>query len=268
MSHLYSSENSLLLSLAKDAGQIIKEERENNSLSYNFKSHDELVTSSDIKADQFITSSIEQAFPEHKILSEESQSVLTPSLYEGGLWIIDPIDGTVNYAHHHTQVCVSIAFAYEGVVQCAAVMNPFTNELFHAVKGQGAYLNNQPIKVSSTNTLKSALIATGFPYQRDGLSKLLRQLQAILAHCSDIRRMGSAALDICWVACGRLDGYYETVKPWDCAAACLIAKEAGAMTGHFAPRVKDIPIDLYPDSLLIATPHIYNEMYDLLSQEA
>ena len=260
--------NEQLINIARQAGFLIKQERERNELEMSFKPGHELVTSSDLKADQLITSEIHRLHPDHQILSEESSATVKEAFYQGDLWIIDPIDGTVNYAHGHSQVGVSIAYAQDGIVQCAVVYNPFTDELFNAIKGKGATLNQLPIKTSETKELRNALIATGFPYTRDDLPQLIQQLSTILSHCQDIRRLGSAALDICWVAAGRLDGYYETVKPWDCAAACLIAREAGAVTGHYKPVPEDIPVDLYPESILVASPLLYQSLHQLLSEVA
>jgi myo-inositol-1(or 4)-monophosphatase len=188
------------------------------------------------------------------------------------VWIIDPIDGTTNYAHGHFQVGVSIACAIDAKVVAGAVFAPFLGELFTASLGAGAFLNGEPISVSPTDRLESALIATGFPYDRANVPNICKRLQALLSRCRDIRRLGAASLDICWVACGRLDAYYEeTINPWDGAAACLIAREAGARIGHYAydsptqRRTERYPGDLFVDNLIVSTPGVFEEISKALA---
>ena len=143
---------------------------------------------------------------------------------------------------------------------------PFLNEMFAGARGCGATLNGAPIAASGETNLKKALVATGFPYNRDNVSAFFTQFKAVITHCRDIRRLGSAALDICMVASGRLEGFYETINPWDIAAACLIAREAGALTGHIHPRPTDaiLPPDLYADELVAGAPHIFDPLRSLL----
>lgn len=199
-----------LETLARDAGRLIEHERQlPDLLTRSFKSETELVTSADLKADEFICNAIRQRYPDHRILSEESAPDMSNADYDNPVWIIDPIDGTVNYAHGHYQVAVSIAYIEKGDIHSGAVYNPFLDELFLAQRGAGAWLNGKPIRVGSQTELRRSLIATGFPYDKSALAPFVRQLSLVLEHCADIRRIGSAALDICWVAMGRLDGYYE-----------------------------------------------------------
>lgn len=238
-------------------------------LQHQYKSQQELVTQADLLVDQQITAAIARRFPTHRILSEES----LPDLHlareiDTPLWIIDPIDGTVNYAYGHRQVAVSIAYAEGGQVQLGIVHCPFLDETFSAQKGQGALLNGQRIRHSQATVLRQALVATGFPYTKDKLAPLIRRLDRVLHHCRDIRRIGSAAIDICWVACGRLDAYYETVSPWDFAAARLIAQEAGARCGHFSPVPADYPVDLWGQDILISAPALYEALHALLIERA
>ncbi len=251
-----------ILSLARQAGEVIARLR--NQLRVEFKGGHELVTQADLAADQLIRDSIQAAFPTHRILSEE----LAPdtSTEAEHLWVIDPIDGTVNYAHQHPQVAISIAYFRGNKAQLAVVHNPFLNETFFAHRGQGARLNDQPIHCAETTDLQRAIIATGFPYQKDDLPQLMRRLTSILGHCADVRRLGSAALDICWVACGRMDGYYETVKPWDSAAARLIASEAGAMCGHIHPLPDGANEELFSQGILIAVPALFRPLQTLLQR--
>src|SRR5690606_25757219 len=155
-----------------------------------------------------------------------------------------------------SQVAVSIAYAERGQVQVGVVHAPFPGETFRATKGEGATLNGSPIKHSGATDPRQSLFATGFPYTKDHLEPLIRRLDAMIHQCRDLRRIGSAALDICWVACGRLDIYYENVSPWDFAAARLIAWEAGATVGHFGDVPDDYPADLWGRDIPISAPAV------------
>jgi myo-inositol-1(or 4)-monophosphatase len=252
--------------LALEAGQLIAGQRAQGCVEHNYKGQQELVTSADIAADKLIIDAIQKQYPSHRILSEETytnRDVLKD--LDSPIWIIDPIDGTVNYAHDHHMVAVSIAFACGGEIKAGVVHNPFLNETFSAVLGEGAFLNQQRIQVSHLDTLRKALIATGFPYDKTTVPEIMQRTRKVLMACQDIRRLGSAALDICWVACGRLDGYFESLSPWDFAAARLIALEAGARCGHFQPVPDDIPVCIYDQNLLISTPGIYHELHRILN---
>lgn len=265
-----SSESSRItdfaIQLAQQAGELIIRERRHGTLEHDYKDATELVTQADLKADEFITSRIREAFPEHRILSEESMPDLTQvEELETPLWIVDPIDGTVNYAYGHDQVAVSIAWADKGRVQSGVVHCPFQRETFQATRGEGAQLNGTPISPTGCDSLRQALVATGFPYGKEEIPILINRLDKVLHHCRDIRRIGSAAVDICWVACGRLDLYYESVSPWDFAAARLIALEAGARCGHFSDVPPGYPEDLWGRDILISTPALYDDMRALLA---
>lgn len=253
--------------LARDAGKLIADERANTALSREYKNGDELVTNIDIKADTFICEAIASQFPDHQILSEESspdigaiEEITTP------LWIIDPIDGTVNFAHGHNHSAISIAYVNEAQIRVGVVYNPFSDELFSAELGKGASLNGDPISVSAETDLRRSLIATGFPYDKSTLPPMIPRLHAVLTHCADIRRIGSAALDICFLATGRLDGYYENLSVWDFAAARLIAQEAGAECGHFSEVPPGIDPQFYDQNILIANPAIYPQLRELLQK--
>ncbi len=253
--------------LAETAGDLIVQMRATSQLTSAYKQNVELVTNADTASDDLITQAIRDKFPDHQILAEESQPDLSSIVHDDTpVWIIDPIDGTVNYAHYHHQVAISIAYCVKGQVQVAVVYNPFQAEMFTAIRNQGAWLNDQPIQCGNKKHLNTALIATGFPYVKQGkLATLMACLETILQHCADVRRLGSAALDICWVAMGRMDGYYESVSVWDCAAALLIAKEAGAKCGHFSQVPTDYPKELYPENILVSNPVIFDELNGLLS---
>lgn len=251
--------------IALEAGELIRNERERNVLRTDYKEQTELVTHADVMADEFITAAIRERFPDHRILSEETMPDLSQAEeLETPLWIVDPIDGTVNYAYGHPQVAVSIAYAERGHVQAGVVHAPFTGETFRAVKGRGATLNGQPVEHSGATVPRDCLFATGFPYTKDHLEPLIQRLDAMIHQCRDLRRIGSAALDICWVACGRLDIYYENVSPWDFAAARLIALEAGATAGHFGDVPDGYPADLYGRDILISAPAVWEPVRRIL----
>ncbi|WP_369984160.1 inositol monophosphatase [Thalassolituus sp.] len=255
----------LALRLAKQAGELIAKQRQ--SLSVSYKNGNELVTQADVAADTLIANGIRSNYPDHVILSEElTPDQLAEASEREHLWIVDPIDGTVNYAHHHPQVAISIAYYHKGKARVGVVHNPFLNETFHAQAGKGARLNDVPIRCSTNVELNRAIIATGFPYVIEDLPKLMRRLENVLSNCADIRRLGSAALDICWVACGRIDGYYESVKPWDFAAAQLIAREAGAQFGHIHELSADINPQLHGDNILISGAQLFSPLQSLLRE--
>ena len=253
------------LSVARSAGELIVQERTGATLSSEFKHGIELVTSADLKADRLICERIAQQFPHHYILSEESspdlgniQELETPG------WIVDPIDGTVNYAHGHNQSAISIAYVENKQIRVGVVFNPFTDEMFSAKLGGGAFLNNSPIQVATESELERAIIATGFPYDKSALEPIINRLHVVLKDCADIRRIGSAALDICWLAMGRLDGYYESLSLWDFAAAGLIAREAGAEYGHFSTVPAGIDPYSHDRDILVANPILFPKLRQLL----
>ncbi|WP_108124143.1 inositol monophosphatase family protein [Saccharospirillum mangrovi] len=252
--------------LAVQAGQLIRKRREAGDLSTDFKGGIELVTDADLASEQLITSAIAASYPNDAILAEESNRALSQAEMNGPLWVIDPIDGTVNFAHGHNMVGVSIAWYDGGEAQVAVVYNPFLKECFTAIRGKGAWLNGQPIQVSGKTELSRAVVGTGFPYDRNARAELLPRLARVLEHCSDVRRLGSAAMDICWVACGRLDAYYETVSPWDGAAGQLVAREAGAQLSHFLPISGELPDELDGHHWLISTPAIHSALKSLLAE--
>lgn len=251
--------------LALEAGELITRERNENRLRTDYKAQTELVTHADLMADELITRAIQARYPDHRILSEESM----PDLHQAShldtpLWVIDPIDGTVNYAYGHPSSAISIAYAERGQVHVGVVHAPFAEETFKAVRGEGATLNNSAISHSNATDLRKTLFATGFPYTKDALEPLIKRLDVMIHNCRDLRRIGSAALDICWVACGRLDAYYETVSPWDFAAARLIALEAGAHCGHFNGVPEGYPEDLWGQDILVSAPAVFDRLQALL----
>lgn len=191
-----------------------------------------LVTEADVKAEQAIIKVIKQHFPDHCILCEEEGSVKNESEYK---WIIDPIDGTVNFAHHVPICCVSVAVEHLGEILLGAVYNPLMNEFFLAESGKGASLNGHAINVSTKKDFTKSFIVTGFPYKYPvGGKGPLYTIEKLIRLGLPIRRLGSAALDLCWVAAGRFDCYYEhQLEPWDSAAGSLIVTEAGGKISSF-----------------------------------
>jgi myo-inositol-1(or 4)-monophosphatase len=192
------------------------------------------VTESDFQSQQLIIQNLSLAFPNHHFLAEE---IGTPENQNSsdGCWIIDPLDGTVNFAHNFPMFCVSIAFQWQGEVVYGVVYDPMRDELFEALQGRGAWLNQQPIKVSEVDDLDQALVATGFPYTViDHLDATMQRFGNMVARAQGVRRPGSAALDLCYVAAGRFDGFWEeALKPWDTAAGVLIVQEAGGQISTF-----------------------------------
>jgi myo-inositol-1(or 4)-monophosphatase len=193
----------------------------------------DLVTEADMNSEKVIIETIKNVFPEHSILAEESGLNDQTSKYQ---WIIDPLDGTTNYAHQVGLFAISIAFAMDQDIVFAIVLNPITEELFIAAKGKGAMLNNQAIEVSKVQKISESLLVTGFPYNLKSMfNPLMKRFSNCLSAAQGVRRLGSAALDLCFVACGRFDGFWEqNLQPWDTAAGALIAREAGAIVTDFS----------------------------------
>lgn len=250
--------------IAHEAGRMISAARHRQDFEQRYKHGSELVTDVDVAVDRLIAERLDTEFLDVSRLTEELSPEHGIAAHQGPLWVIDPIDGTVNFAHGLAHVAVSIAWCDAGQTQLGVVHAPFLGETFTALRGVGAWRNAEPIKPSACDSFERALIATGFPYQRAGRPPLLRRLQAVLAECQDVRRNGSAALDLCDVACGRLDAYYESVSPWDFAAGVLIAREAGARTGHLYPLPAGTPEDLHGKDIIVASQAIYEPLAKIL----
>lgn len=219
----------------------------------------DLVTEADLHSEKSIIRTIQDHFPDHAILAEESGTNPGDDRYQ---WIIDPLDGTINFAHQLPFFSISIAFALEGKTVMGIVFNPVNGELFSAVSGKGAWLNNTAIQVSKTQKIEDSLLATGFPYNVvDELEPVIGRLSKLLKHAQGIRRLGSAALDLCYVGCGRLDGYWEqNLKPWDTAAGVLIAAEAGAVISDFS----NAPFTIDKNEIAVSNGNFHKEMISLL----
>lgn len=217
-----------------------------------YKTPISLVTQVDMASEKAILKILKKRFPGHSILAEESGLKKKSSPHK---WIIDPLDGTTNFAHNLAQACVSVAYEFEGDVKMGGIYDPFRDELFFAEKKKGAFLNKKKIRVSTTKTLKHSLLVTGFPYDRtDRPDYYLKFLKAFVQKTQGIRRLGSAALDLCYVACGRFDAYWEMkLNPWDVAAGSLIVREAGGRMSDLSGRKHSI----YGEENLAANPYIF-----------
>ena len=217
---------------AIQAGRIIMDGY-GKALHVEAKQQHDFVTEIDKRSEESIINYIKRAFPKHEILAEESGQGQNVSSYR---WIIDPLDGTTNFIHGVPMFAVSIALEVDGELQIGVVYEPHRKELFRAEKGKGAFLNDRKISVSSTAERSRCLLATGFPFRDYALlDDYLRIFKAFMVQTSGIRRPGSAALDLCYLACGRFDGFWElNLKPWDIAAGTLIITEAGGQVTNFA----------------------------------
>jgi len=217
----------LAIAAAAKAGKYLKDNLD-NSHQVSFKGEIDIVTEGDRQAERMIIEMISARHPDHAILAEES-----PARQSGALcrWIVDPLDGTTNYAHGYPVFCVSIALEVAGERVLGVVYNPMLDEMFVAEKGRGAFLNGRPIRVSATAEMSKCLLATGFPYDiRCSTDNNLDLFAALAVQVQAVRRAGSAALDLAYVAAGRFDGFWELkLHPWDTAAGCLLVEEAGGV---------------------------------------
>jgi len=220
----------------------------------------DLVTDVDVASEQLVRGVLQDAFPSHTIVGEEGgANVGSDSRMR---WFVDPLDGTTNYAHGFPFFCVSIGLEVEGVPTLGVVYAPTLDELFVAEAGAGATLNGRRLEVSATSQVSQALLATGFPYDRNELPRALRSFE-ILSHTSQaVRRAGSAALDLCYVACGRFDGYWEHhVMPWDMAAGTVVVREAGGQMTTMA----GVPFTLDDGNALASNGVLHNALIDALA---
>jgi myo-inositol-1(or 4)-monophosphatase len=217
---------------ARDAGRILLEKYD-TGIEIMKKGDIDLVTAADLASEQLIVERIKSHYPRHSILAEESGEAIVDGS-GSWKWIIDPLDGTTNFAHSYPCFCVTIALEHEGKIVIGVTYDPTRDEMFAAEAGRGAGLNNKPIRVSRTAELGDALIVTGFPYDFKAKPDFNRHLTAFLMQARGVRRDGSAAIDLAYVACGRFDGFWEEgLNPWDMAAGTLLVEEAGGqVTGY------------------------------------
>ena len=232
-----------------------------DSLKITSKGFNDYVSEADQESELIITDALKKSYPKYKITAEESGSNDINSDYE---WFIDPLDGTTNFIHGIPQFAISIGLCKNKVPILGVVYDPFKNELFCAEKGKGALLNNKRIRVSSCQKIKSAVFGTGIPYRKkDHSGVYIETLRALMdARCGSIRRLGAAALDLAYVACGRLDGFWEfNLKPWDICAGALIAQEAGATCSDW----DNSPLPHSGKRILCTNGNVHNKMVEILS---
>lgn len=244
---------------AARAGGAVLRESYGRVRSVRFKGEVDLVTEVDLRSERTITELVRERFPTHRILAEEGTIGGDDPAHR---WVIDPLDGTTNYAHGLPVFCVSVGYELEGRIAVGVIYDPNLDELWVAQAGYGATLNGQPIAVSDTDELRRALLTTGFPYDRAKVPTAVAQFGALSVRAQAVRRIGSAALDLCWVAAGRFDAYWESVvSPWDVAAGWLIASEAGA-------RVTDLsggPFSLQSGQILASNGHLHDAVLGALA---
>lgn len=217
---------------ARRAGRIIVQSFDRaDTLTVGRKGFNDYVSEVDRAAEEEIIDVLRRAYPDHGILAEESGEHGGAPGGDAYQWVIDPLDGTTNFLHGFPQCAVSIALRHRGRLEQAVVFDPLRDELFTASAGAGAHLNDRRIRVSRARKLDQSLIGTGFPFRAmDNLDNALRTIRELLPRTSGIRRPGSAALDLAYVACGRFDGFWETgLQPWDMAGGCLLIREAGGL---------------------------------------
>lgn len=249
----------LINAVKAGAAEILRFYNNNFTIS-NKEGVNNLVTEADHASEKAIIDVIHKEFPNHHILSEETGEIVQDSNYK---WIIDPIDGTINFAHGIPLNCVSIAIEYHGEIVMASVYNPHLNEMFFAEKGKGATLNDKSINVSEQSQAIKSCLVTGFPYTYINMPNgPLEIFERFVRKGVPVRRLGSAAIDLCWVACGRFDGFYEhKLEPWDSAAGYLIVEEGGG-------KVTDLEgnkFSIYQHKVLATNGKIHDEMVNVIN---
>jgi len=249
---------------ARDAGRILVD-RLGRALQVSNKGDIDLVTEADLASEKLIIERINSHYPRHAILAEESGAsngvVIVPGKNEWK-WIIDPLDGTTNYAHGYPCFCVSIAVECAGRIEIAVIYDPLRDEMFVAERGHGATLNDRRIRASLVEDLNQAMLCTGFPYDVRDRPEFARHFTNFTMHAQAVRRDGSAALDLACVACGRFDGFWEDgLNPWDVAAGVLLIEEAGGRVSDF----RGVPLDIYTAKVLASNGLIHEAMMRVLN---
>jgi myo-inositol-1(or 4)-monophosphatase len=246
-------------SLALGAGDILRR-HQGQPLHIEYKGTIDLVTEVDRESEAYLRARIAEAYPDHQILGEEEGLAGAESPFR---WLVDPVDGTTNYAHGFPYYCVSVGLEFEGRIIAGAVYNPCLDELFSADLGGGATCNGRPIQVSDIDELRRSLLTTGFPYSVIEEGNNLPHFARFLHQCQAVRRAGSAALDMCNVACGRYDGFWEYgLSPWDMAGGSIILTEAGGRISDYQGR----PFNLYGKELLASNGPMHGPMMDVLRE--
>jgi myo-inositol-1(or 4)-monophosphatase len=253
----------IAIKAARVAGAIINRAAlDLERLQVSSKAPNDFVTEVDHAAEAAIIDTLLGAYPGHGILAEESGSTRGARDSEY-VWIIDPLDGTTNFIHGLPTYAVSIALTFRRQVQQAVVYDPARNDLFYATRGRGAYLNDKRLRVSRRSRMADALIGTGFPFRKgDDLGRYLHMMEAVMKVCAGMRRPGAAALDLCYVAAGWYDGFFETgLSPWDVAAGSLLVTEAGGLIGNFTGEADFID----RREVVAGNPKIYGQLVQLLA---
>jgi myo-inositol-1(or 4)-monophosphatase len=253
----------IAIKAARAAGAIINRgSLDLDLLKVTHKGPNDFVSEVDQAAEAAIIDTLLTAYPGHGILAEESGRE-HGARHSEFTWIIDPLDGTTNFLHGLPVYAVSIALAHRGVVQQAVVYDPTRNDLFYASRGRGAFLNDRRLRVSRRTRLADCLIGTGFPYRRgDSFQHYVRMFETVMQACAGIRRPGAAALDLCYVAAGWYDGFFETgLSPWDVAAGSMIITEAGGLVGNFTGEADF----LHQREVVAGNPKIYSQLVKLLA---
>jgi len=253
----------IAIKAARAAGAIInRASLDVDRLTVTSKGPNDFVTEVDQAAERAIIETLLTAYPGHAILAEESGREMGAKHSEY-VWIIDPLDGTTNFIHGFPQYAVSIALAFKGKVEQAVVYDPARNDLFYATKGRGAFLNDKRLRVSKRIRLADSLIGTGFPFRKgDNFKRYLKIFEELMPLCAGLRRPGAAALDLCYVAAGWYDAFFETgLHPWDVAAGSLIVAEAGGLVGNFTGEADF----LYQREILAGSPKVYAQLVPILA---
>lgn len=248
--------------IARDAGLILSERLGRKNLEVKNKGVIDLVTEADLAAERFIIERIQTHYPRHAILAEESGATVSVERASAFKWIIDPLDGTTNYAHGYPCFCVSIALERDGRIVLGVIYDPVKDEMFAAERGEGATLNGRRMRVSEVYELNRAMVCTGFPYDVRDRGDFARHFANFIMHAQAIRRDGSAALDLAYIACGRFDGFFEEgLRPWDVAAGVLLVEEAGGRVSHYNGQ----PFDVYTPPILASNGLVHEAMMRVLA---
>ncbi len=245
---------------ARDAGQILLEKFD-RGIAIQKKGDIDLVTAADLASEALIIERIKSYYPRHSILAEESGEAVVIGDGTTWKWIIDPLDGTTNFAHGYPCFCVTLALEHKGEIVLGVTFDPTRNELFAAERGQGATLNGKPIRVSKAEQLSESLIVTGFPYNFKSRPDFARNLTEFLLNSRGVRRDGSAAIDLAYVACGRFDGMWEEgLNPWDMAAGILLVEEAGGQVSGY----DNSKFSIYSPPMVASNGLIHSQMLNIL----
>jgi myo-inositol-1(or 4)-monophosphatase len=253
----------IAIKAARSAGSIINRAAlDLEVLKIGSKGPNDYVSEVDRAAENIIIETLLEAYPGHGILAEESGRE-HGARHSDYVWIIDPLDGTTNFIHGFPVYAVSIALAYKNQVQQAVVYDPTRNDMFFASRGRGAFLNDRRLRVSKRTRISDALIGTGFPFRKgDNFKRYVKMFEEVMQSCAGLRRPGAAALDLCYVAAGYYDGFFETgLNPWDIAAGSLIITEAGGLIGNFTGEADF----LYQREVVAGNPKVYGQLVTLLA---